>query len=103
MSDLQFFESLEKIIEQRLASAPEESYTAHLASKGVAKVAQKLGEEAVELALASAVESELRVREESADLVYHLILLLKLRGLSLRDVADELEQRHREKTASSTD
>lgn len=98
MSDIDFIVTLEGIIAERLATAPESSYTARLAGQGVAKVAQKVGEEAVELALASVVESDERVTEESADLLYHLLLLLALRGKSLGDVTAELERRHREKT-----
>jgi len=94
MSDLAFLETLEAIIGERLRTAPEKSYTARLAQRGIAKVAQKVGEEGVELALAAVVESDARVKEEAADLIYHLELLLALRGLSLRDVVAELERRH---------
>jgi len=94
MSDLAFLESLEAIIAERLRTAPEDSYTARLAQRGVAAVAQKVGEEGVELALAAAVESDVRVKEEAADLIYHLVVLLALRGLALRDVVAELERRH---------
>jgi phosphoribosyl-ATP pyrophosphohydrolase len=83
------------VIAQRLAAGSEASYTAKLAARGIAKVAQKVGEEAVELALASVVEDRARVADEAADLIYHVLVLLKLRDLSLSDVAAELEQRHR--------
>ncbi|HEU4618330.1 MAG TPA: phosphoribosyl-ATP diphosphatase [Gammaproteobacteria bacterium] len=94
MSGTDFLDALEKIVAQRLAEAPESSYTARLAAKGVAKVAQKVGEEGVEIALAAVGEPDARVTEEAADLLYHLIVLLKLRGLGLADVARELERRH---------
>ena len=85
MSDTEFLVKLQDVIRQRLADAPEGSYTAKLASQGMLKVAQKLGEEGIELALAAA----------APDLVYHLLLLLALRDLTLGDVVAELERRHR--------
>ena len=63
-------------------------------SKVSQKVAQKLGEEGVELALAAVIESDTRVKEEAADLIFHLLLLLALRGIPLQEVVAELEQRH---------
>lgn len=95
MSGTAFLEELQAIIGQRLADAPEGSYTAKLASQGMLKVAQKLGEEGVELALAAAAQDQARVTAEAADLVYHLLLLLALRELTLADVVAELERRHR--------
>ena len=96
MSDTAFLTELAAIIRQRVADAPEGSYTAKLAAQGVLKVAQKVGEEGVELALAAAVQDEGRVTSEAADLVYHLLLLLELRKLTLSDVIAELERRHRQ-------
>ena len=95
MSDVAFLVQLETVIRQRIAAAPAGSYTAKLAAQGVLKVAQKVGEEGVELALAAAVQSDARVTAEAADLVYHLVLLLAMRGLTLADVVAELERRHR--------
>jgi phosphoribosyl-AMP cyclohydrolase / phosphoribosyl-ATP pyrophosphohydrolase len=95
VSDTAFLVELQSIIRQRLAETPEGSYTARLASQGMLKVAQKLGEEGVELALAAAAQDQARVTAEAADLVYHLLLLLALRDLTLRDVVAELERRHR--------
>jgi phosphoribosyl-ATP pyrophosphohydrolase len=95
MSNVTFLETLESVIRQRVAAAPEGSYTARLASEGVLKVAQKVGEEAVELAIAAAVQDRAHVTAEAADLIYHLLLLLKLRDLTLADVVAELEGRHR--------
>jgi phosphoribosyl-ATP pyrophosphohydrolase/phosphoribosyl-AMP cyclohydrolase len=99
VSDLVFLEKLEAIIQDRLTGGAAESYTARLASEGIAKVAQKLGEEGVELALAAVVEADERVKEEAADLVYHLMLLLAVRGVPLHEVVAALEQRHRLRTA----
>ena len=95
MSDVSFLETLEGVIRQRVSAAPEGSYTARLASEGVLKVAQKVGEEAVELAIAAAVQDRAHVLSEAADLVYHFLLLLGLRDLTLADVVAELEGRHR--------
>jgi phosphoribosyl-ATP pyrophosphohydrolase/phosphoribosyl-AMP cyclohydrolase len=95
MSDIAFLVELQNVIRQRLADAPEGSYTARLASQGMLKVAQKLGEEGVELALAAAAQDQARVTAEAADLVYHLLLLLAMRELTLADVVTELERRHR--------
>lgn len=94
MSDLEFLVKLEAVIRQRLADGPTESYTARLAAQGMLKVAQKVGEEGVELALAAAAQDSARVTAEAADLVYHLLLLLAMRELSLGDVVAELERRH---------
>ena len=95
MSGTSFLETLETVIEQRLEDAPEGSYTSRLAGQGTLKVAQKVGEEAVELALAAVAQERGRVMAEAADLLYHLILLLRLRDLRLADVVAELETRHR--------
>jgi phosphoribosyl-ATP pyrophosphohydrolase len=96
VSDVAFLERLQAVIKQRIATAPPGSYTAKLAAQGVLKVAQKVGEEGVELALAAAAQDKVRVTAEAADLIYHLLLLLHLRDLSLGDVVDELERRHRD-------
>jgi phosphoribosyl-ATP pyrophosphohydrolase/phosphoribosyl-AMP cyclohydrolase len=95
MSETAFLEKLQGVIRQRLTDAPEGSYTAKLAAQGMLKVAQKLGEEGVELALAAAAQDRARVTAEAADLVYHLLLLLAMRELTLGDVVAELERRHR--------
>jgi phosphoribosyl-ATP pyrophosphohydrolase/phosphoribosyl-AMP cyclohydrolase len=90
-----FLAKLEGIVGQRAREKPETSYTARLLDKGIAKVAQKVGEEGVEVALAGVAESEQKVLEESADLVFHLLVLLRARGLSLKQVVDTLESRHK--------
>ncbi len=94
MSSSAFLEQLEAVIRQRLSDAPSGSYTAKLASQGVLKVAQKVGKEGVELALAGAAQDSARVTSEAADLIYHMLLLLQMRQLSIRDVLAELERRH---------
>ena len=95
MTGVQFLDTLQSVIKERIEQAPEGSYTAKLAAQGKLKVAQKVGEEAVELALAAVAQDSARVTAEAADLVYHLMLLLTLRELTLADVVAELERRHR--------
>ena len=93
--ELAFPGELEGTIARRIEDRPEGSYTARLFGEGPGRIAQKLGEEGVELALAAAAQDRARVTAEAADLVYHLLLLLAMRELTLADVAAELEQRHR--------
>jgi phosphoribosyl-ATP pyrophosphohydrolase/phosphoribosyl-AMP cyclohydrolase len=91
---LGFLQQLEELIAQRIADAPESSYTARLYASGVRRVAQKVGEEGLEVALAGAGEPDAALVAESADLVYHLLVLLRSRGLPLATVIDELRRRH---------
>jgi phosphoribosyl-ATP pyrophosphohydrolase len=81
------------LIEERKTNPPPESYTARLFSSGGEKIAQKVGEEAVEVLLAAVGQSDRRVVEEAADLVYHLLVLLSWRNLTLDDVEAELHRR----------
>ncbi|MHB1871771.1 MAG: bifunctional phosphoribosyl-AMP cyclohydrolase/phosphoribosyl-ATP diphosphatase HisIE [Steroidobacteraceae bacterium] len=91
---LAFLGELETVIAERIAARPEGSYTARLHAQGVNRMAQKVAEEGVEVALAAVSQSEEKLLGESADLLYHLLLLLKSRGLSLERVAEELRARH---------
>ena len=91
---ISFLARLEGVVEQRATQKPEDSYTARLLGKGINKVAQKVGEEGVETALAGASEPEQKVVEESADLLFHLLVLLRARSIPLRRVVRELETRH---------
>ena len=93
-ADLAFLAKLEGVIAQRIAQRPEGSYTAKLWSDGVTRMAQKVGEEGVEVALAAVTQDDQRLVGESADLLFHLALLLKSRGLSLGAAVQELEHRH---------
>jgi phosphoribosyl-ATP pyrophosphohydrolase/phosphoribosyl-AMP cyclohydrolase len=93
-SALAFLSRLEGVIEQRIAENPEGSYTARLFAKGPNRIAQKVGEEGLEVALAAVVEGDDKVISESADLLYHLLVLLKSRGVTLARVVGELESRH---------
>jgi phosphoribosyl-ATP pyrophosphohydrolase/phosphoribosyl-AMP cyclohydrolase len=91
---LEFLGRLEQIIAQRIADPPPGSYTAKLVEQGLTRIAQKVGEEGVELALAAVAQDDEAVIGEAADLLYHTALLLKAKGLSLAQVAAELESRH---------
>lgn len=99
MANIAFIEQLEALVNQRLQESPENSYTAKLAKKGIAHAAQKVGEEGVETALAAAVAEDSEVVAESADLLFHLLVVLGMRKIPFASVVDELEQRHRERTA----
>lgn len=92
--DIAFIAELEVIVAARLAARSDESYTARLAAAGTKRIAQKVGEEGVELALAATAGSQQETIDEAADLVYHLIVLLADRGLSLEDIANRLQARH---------
>lgn len=84
---------LERIIEQRSSAGADTSYTARLLSKGPLKCAEKFGEESVELALAAAAQEPEDVANEAADVLYHLMVLLRARGVSLEAVLSILDQR----------
>ena len=93
-SDFSFLATLETVIRERLDNPDSNSYTASLAASGRQRIAQKVGEEAVELALASVVGNQEEVIDEAADLVYHLLVLLQTQDLELGQVAARLQERH---------
>lgn len=93
--NLDFLSTLEQVIAERARSAPDSSYTARLLAEGRMRVAQKVGEEGVELALAAVDGSDDDVRNESADLLYHLLVLLRSRDIGLAEICAVLESRHR--------
>ena len=95
-TSIAFLSKLEAVVAQRASEKPEDSYTARLLGKGINKVAQKVGEEGVETALAGVNDSDQKLVEESADLLFHLLVLLRARGVTLGKVVQELEQRHRQ-------
>jgi phosphoribosyl-ATP pyrophosphohydrolase/phosphoribosyl-AMP cyclohydrolase len=86
-------EELSRVIASRAASAPEDSYTAKLLAKGQDAVLKKIGEEATEVVLAAKSESDARLAEESADLLYHLLVALHQRKIPLSRVMDVLRLR----------
>ena len=91
---LAFLGALEQVITQRIATRPPGSYTVKLLDQGTRRIAQKVGEEGLELALAGVAQSGPEIIGEAADLLYHTLLLLKVKGLSLSQVILELERRH---------
>ncbi|UCF36479.1 MAG: bifunctional phosphoribosyl-AMP cyclohydrolase/phosphoribosyl-ATP diphosphatase HisIE [Acidobacteriota bacterium] len=91
---LAFLDYLERLIERREKELPEGSYTTRLFQEGSTLISKKLGEEAVEV-IVSANQSRERTVEESADLIYHLLVFLRSRGVALAEVLTELEKRHR--------
>jgi phosphoribosyl-ATP pyrophosphohydrolase len=86
-------DALEAVIRERRAADPASSYVAKLTAKGRAKIAQKLGEEAVETVIAAIADDRQAISSEAADLVFHLLILLADAGLSLDDVRAELARR----------
>lgn len=90
-----FLEQLEKIIQQRKEAAADNSYVASLFKKGINKIAQKVGEEAVEVVIEAKDNDEGLFLNESADLLFHYLILLNAKGYSLKDVTNILQQRHK--------
>jgi len=84
---------LARVVRERAQAKPEESYTARLLAKGQAAVLKKIGEEATEVVLAATAESDARLAEESADLLFHLLVALHQRGVPLSRVMEELRRR----------
>lgn len=97
-----FPSSLEGIIEARADADPAASYTARLAGDGIKRMAQKVGEEGVEVALAAVQGDREELIGEAADLAFHLTLLLQARDLSWADISAELERRHRDRSATAS-
>lgn len=86
---------LAEIVHQRAGEAPETSYTARLLQKGPKRIAQKVGEEGVEIALAAAAGDREECIEEASDLLYHLTVLMEARGFGWEDVTERLMERHK--------
>ncbi|MBA3668302.1 MAG: bifunctional phosphoribosyl-AMP cyclohydrolase/phosphoribosyl-ATP diphosphatase HisIE [Sphingomonas sp.] len=97
-----FIADLERVLVERSRADPAISYTARLMGEGVKRIAQKVGEEGVETALAGAAGDDAELASEAADLVYHLTLLLQARGLGWRAVIDELRRRHADSSATAS-
>lgn len=95
IEDIMFLKYLQDFIEQRRQEMPEGSYTTSLFLKGVNRMAQKVGEEAVETVIEATNGTEDGFIYEASDLVYHLIVLLTSKGLRLEDLARELKKRHK--------
>lgn len=94
-----FLAELDALVARRHAERPEGSYTTRLFEGGIRRMAQKVGEEGVETALAAVAQDDAALLGEAADLVFHLLVTLRARGLGLDDVVDVLAQRHAERSA----
>ncbi len=94
---IQFIAQLEQVIQERKANPVEGSYTNFLFEKGVNKIAQKVGEEAVETVIDAVAGKQDTMKGEAADLLYHLLVLLAATGLELKDVVSVLQERHQKK------
>ena len=94
--DIMFLKELQDFIDKRHAEMPEKSYTTSLFKSGVNKMAQKVGEEAVETIIEACNGTDERLIYEGADLLYHLIVLLTSKGYRIEDLARELKERHSE-------
>ena len=93
--DIMFLKYLQNFIERRRHEMPEGSYTTTLFQKGINRMAQKVGEEAVETVIEATNGTEDRLIYEASDLIYHLIVLLTSKGLRIDDLARELKKRHK--------
>jgi phosphoribosyl-ATP pyrophosphohydrolase/phosphoribosyl-AMP cyclohydrolase len=93
-SDLLFLEYLQDLVDQRKSVMPEGSYTTSLFREGTPKIAQKVGEEAVETVIGALTGNDDNFIYEGADLLYHLIVLLSQKGYRIEDLAAELKRRH---------
>ena len=94
-NELAFLKALERIIDNRIEHPRPGSYVAGLVAEGDRRLAQKLGEEAIELALAAVSDDREQQLDEAADLLFHLLVLLRTKGLHLADVAHRLRQRQK--------
>lgn len=94
MPSLAFLGDLDALVARRERERPQGSYTTRLFADGVRRIAQKVGEEGVETALAAVVQDDSALLGEAADLVFHLLVLLRARGLDLSQVAGQLKARH---------
>ncbi len=92
---MEFLVQLQDLIEERKEKMPKGSYTTKLFKKGVNKIAQKVGEEAVELIIEAKDKNDDLFINEAADLMYHLLVLLTQKGMRIEDVIQVLEQRHK--------
>lgn len=96
LDDLTFLSYLQDFIERRKREMPEGSYTTKLFTKGINKISQKVGEEAIETIIEATNGTKEQLLYETSDLIYHLIVLLTEKGLRIEDLARELKARHKE-------
>jgi phosphoribosyl-ATP pyrophosphohydrolase/phosphoribosyl-AMP cyclohydrolase len=100
-SGILFLQKLESIIENRRKEISDKSYVSSLFKKGINKIAQKVGEEAIEVVIEAKDINDELFKNEAADLLFHLIILLQARGFRLEDIVKVLEERHSEKEKKS--
>ncbi len=100
MPGLSHIGMVDEVIQERIANPTESSYTHKLISRGLNKVAQKVGEEAVEVVIAALAETREDYLGEMTDLIYHSLVLLHAQGMNLDDIAEVIAERHRDKTVS---
>jgi len=93
--DIQFLKQLQDFIDKRREEMPKGSYTTTLFEDGLSRMAQKVGEEAIETVIEAMANNNERLLYEASDLVYHLIVLLSHKGLGIEDIARELKRRHK--------
>ncbi len=93
--DLQFIDELENLLYERKEEMPKGSYTTSMFKKGIDKIAQKVGEEAVETVIASKNKKDKEIIGEAADLLFHLMLLLAQKDIPMHSVIKELRKRHK--------
>ena len=94
-NNLEFLSTLQDIIHSRKAEMPENSYTTKLFSRGINKIAQKVGEEAIELIIEAKDQNDELFLNEAADLMYHLMVLLSAKSKRIEDVVKVLQERHK--------
>jgi phosphoribosyl-ATP pyrophosphohydrolase/phosphoribosyl-AMP cyclohydrolase len=94
-SSVDFLQELEAVIANRKNAAPESSYVASLFQKGINKIAQKVGEEAVETVIEAKDQNDELFIGEAADLLFHYLILLQAKGFTLSDITKELQKRHK--------
>ncbi|EHY8550115.1 bifunctional phosphoribosyl-AMP cyclohydrolase/phosphoribosyl-ATP diphosphatase HisIE [Vibrio parahaemolyticus] len=94
-SQMVWLHQLEQLLAARKSADPDYSYTASLYARGTKRISQKVGEEGVEVALAATSGDKAELVCESADLIYHLLVLLQDQGLSMNDVVNKLKERHK--------
>jgi phosphoribosyl-ATP pyrophosphohydrolase/phosphoribosyl-AMP cyclohydrolase len=97
-----FLARLEAIVNQQARASADQSYTARLMAEGVKRIAQKVGEEATETALAAVAGNRQELTSETADLIYHLTVLLHASNLHWSDVVSELRRRHQARTTTAS-
>jgi phosphoribosyl-ATP pyrophosphohydrolase/phosphoribosyl-AMP cyclohydrolase len=93
--NIEFLIHLQDLIDRRKKEMPENSYTTSLFKKGINKIAQKVGEEAIELVIEAKDNNKELFLNESADLLYHLLVLLTAKGHRIEEVVEVLEERHK--------